>query len=218
MSSTGRGQPPAAPGAVWFYDRGASRLLRVLRFRAQRLGADRQRWLRLRRGSTGAAIAGPVIRCRVVVGLSAAGPLRRAGSAHRGGARHGTASQRWDTASALAWTAHRLPGTLAVCIRPTDPIHGRSPLITPSSLPFGRRSAALSLLAALVLTGCSAGSSRLMQQHGELGDCSRSAAFAFPLRLRMRNARSSRCAMRAAPQRPERRWCSTSWRSRAPRS
>ncbi|MCR9090847.1 DUF2845 domain-containing protein [Algiphilus sp.] len=32
-----KGQPPAAPGVVWFYDRGASRLLRVLRFRAQRL-------------------------------------------------------------------------------------------------------------------------------------------------------------------------------------
>ncbi len=32
-----QGEPPAMPGAVWFYDRGASRLLRVLRFRAQRL-------------------------------------------------------------------------------------------------------------------------------------------------------------------------------------
>ncbi|MHA7833115.1 MAG: DUF2845 domain-containing protein [Algiphilus sp.] len=32
-----QGQPPAMPGAVWFYDRGTSRLLRLLRFRAQRL-------------------------------------------------------------------------------------------------------------------------------------------------------------------------------------
>lgn len=34
-----QGHAPAAPGAVWFYDRGPSRLLRVLRFRAQRLVA-----------------------------------------------------------------------------------------------------------------------------------------------------------------------------------
>jgi len=33
------GRAPAAPGAVWFYDRGPSRLLRLLRFRAQRLVA-----------------------------------------------------------------------------------------------------------------------------------------------------------------------------------
>ena len=32
-----QGEPPAMPGAVWFYDRGTSRLLRLLRFRAQRL-------------------------------------------------------------------------------------------------------------------------------------------------------------------------------------
>lgn len=33
------GRAPAAPGAVWFYDRGPSKLLRLLRFRAQRLVA-----------------------------------------------------------------------------------------------------------------------------------------------------------------------------------